>query len=88
MQKDIKAVEALQKAPTKFALALMDVLFTKEKMVKSLVTKKEGRDLLEPSIIEGIRCEFKCCEQQCALMFLFLLLSVHIKYKGGEHKVA
>ena len=39
------------------ALALLDVFFTKEQLGRSLVTNKDGRDLLDPNIIEGIRCE-------------------------------
>lgn len=52
---DIRAVEALNKEATKFTLALLDVFFSKETLSRSLVTRKEGRDLLNPDVIEGIR---------------------------------
>ena len=41
--------------PAKLALGLADILFTREELASSLVTKKEGRNLLDPEKIEGIR---------------------------------
>ena len=53
---DIRAVEVLSKSASKCALSLLDVFFTKECLVRSLATKKD-KDLLDPDIIEGIRCK-------------------------------
>lgn len=54
-QHRVRAVEGLSADPTKMALALLDVFFTKEQLGRSLVTNKDGRDLLDPNIIERIR---------------------------------
>lgn len=54
-RQDVRAVEAMNKEPTKFALSLVDVFFSKETLAKSLVTQKDGRERLDPDIIEGIR---------------------------------
>ena len=56
-QSDIRGVEALAKTAPKCALALLDVFFTKECLMRSLATKKEDKDLLDPDVIEGIRCK-------------------------------
>lgn len=54
---DIRAVEVLSKSASKCALSLLDVFFTKECLVRSLATKKDDKDLLDPDTIEGIRCK-------------------------------
>ena len=56
---DIRGVEVLSKAFSKCALAILDVLFSKECLAHSLATKKEDKDLLDPDIIEGIQCKIK-----------------------------
>ena len=53
----VRAVDTKSKTPTKLALTLLDVFFTREKLAKSLCTRWEGREQLDPMIIEGIRCE-------------------------------
>ena len=55
-QRDIKAIEAVCRDGKKFVLAALDI-FTKGTLARSLVTRKEGRDQLDPDIIEGLRCE-------------------------------
>ena len=70
---DICAVEVLSKAASKCALALLDVFFSKECLARSLATKKEDKDLLDPDIIEGIRCKIKLC--LCCL-YCFTLVSL------------
>ena len=55
-RRDVRAVEALNKEPSKFALALVDVFFfSRETLAKSLVTQKKDQECLDPDIIEGIR---------------------------------
>ena len=54
-RRDVWAVEAMSKETSKFSLALVDVFFSRETLAKSLVTQKEGRQRLDPDIIEGIR---------------------------------
>ena len=60
-QRDVKAVGATS---TKLALNLLDVFFDKQTLATSLVTKWEGRNLLNPDTIEGIRCEFGVISHQ------------------------
>ena len=57
-RRDVRAVEALSKEPSKFALALVDVFFSKETLAKSVVTQKEGRERLDLDVIEGIRRKY------------------------------
>lgn len=54
-QRDIRAVEAVCGDGKKFVLSALDIFFTKSTLARSLVTKKEGRDQLDPDIIEGLR---------------------------------
>lgn len=73
---DIRGVEVLSKAASKCALALLDVFFSKECLARSLATKKEGKDLLDPDILEGIRCKIKlyiCCS---IVILVLSLLSI------------
>ena len=63
-QRDVKVVEATS---TKLALNLLDVFFDKQTLATSLVTKWEGRNLLNPDTIEGIRCEFNHPSCTCLL---------------------
>ena len=56
-QRDIKATEAVCNNGKKFVLARLDVFFNKATLARSLVTRKEGRDLLDPDVIQGIRCK-------------------------------
>lgn len=56
-QRDIRAVEAVCGDGKKFFLSALDIFFTKSTLARSLVTKKEGRDQLDPDIIEGLRCK-------------------------------
>ena len=45
-QRDITAIEAVCRDGKKFVLAALDIFFTKGTLVRSLVTRKEGRDQL------------------------------------------
>lgn len=56
-QRQVRAEEAKAKGAQKLALHLMDVFFTRDKMATGLCTKWEGREQLDPDIIEGIRCK-------------------------------
>ena len=47
-------MEVLCKSASKCALALLDVFFSKESLARSLAKKREGKDLLDPDIIDGI----------------------------------
>ena len=51
----VKALEASSTTPDELALGLADILFTKDELSSSLVTQKEGRNLLDPDRVEGIR---------------------------------
>ena len=73
---DIRGVEVLSKAAPKCALALLDVLFSKECLARSLATKKEDKDLLDPDIIEGIRCKIKLHNIVMLLILFILSLSM------------
>ena len=73
-QQDVRAVEALNKEATKFALALLDVFFSKETLCRSLATRKEGRDLLNPDVVEGIRRKTSsvcACLRACICMIVY-----------------
>lgn len=56
-QRQVRAEEANAKGAQKLALHLMDVFFTGDKMATGLCTKWEGREQLDPDIIEGICCK-------------------------------
>ena len=56
-QRDITAIEAVCRDGKKFVLAALDIFFTRGTLARSLVTRKEGRDQLDPDIIEGLRCK-------------------------------
>ena len=56
-QNDIRATEALSKTPGKFVLSMVDLFFSRSTLANSLVTRKEGRERLDPDIMEGIRCK-------------------------------
>ena len=51
----VRALEASSTTPDQLALGLADILFTKDELSSSLVTQKEGRNLLDPDRVEGIR---------------------------------
>ena len=51
----VRALEASSTTPDELALGLADILFTKDELSSSLVTQKEGRNLLDPDRVEGIR---------------------------------
>lgn len=67
-QASVRSVEALATTPAKLALGLADVLFTKDELSTSLVTKKEGRNLLDPDKVEGIRRKWQCCKSCVTLL--------------------
>ena len=46
------AVVALHHDVTKLALSLLDIFFPKEELGKSLVTPMNGRELLDPHIVD------------------------------------
>ena len=52
----VRALEASSTTLDELALGLADILFTKDELSSSLVTQKEGRNLLDPDRVEGIRC--------------------------------
>ena len=54
-QMQVHAQEARSKSARKLALKLLSLFFTKEEMTESLCTPLEGKKLLNPEIIEGIR---------------------------------
>ena len=56
-QRDVISVEGVSTDASKLALNLIDVFFTKDILSTSLATRWEGRDLLDPEVIEGIRCK-------------------------------
>ena len=56
-QRDVISVEGVSTDASKLALNLLDVFFTKDILSTSLATRWEGRDLLNPEVIEGIRCK-------------------------------
>ena len=68
---DIRAVQVLSKDAAKCALSLLDVFFSKECLVRSLVTKKDDKDLLDPDVIEGIRCKIILHCLNCLSSFLY-----------------
>ena len=73
----------LSKAASKCALALLDVFFSKECLARYLATK-EGKDLLDPDIIEGIRCKIQVVYMLLILFyrgFIVAVHTVHINYK-------
>ena len=51
----VRALYASSTTPDQLALGLADILFTKDELSSSLVTHKEGRNLLDPGRVEGIR---------------------------------
>ena len=57
-QQQVRAADTKARTPTKLALALLDVFFSRDKLSQSLCTKWEGREQLDPTIIEGIRREY------------------------------
>ena len=56
-QLDVRSKEATSKTPAQLALRLLGLFFTKEEIAKGNCTEAEGRELLSPQIIEGIRCK-------------------------------
>jgi len=54
-QLEIKIIEASTKSPSKFALKLLGLLFTKDEMKEGLCTPCKGQKLLNQEYIEGIR---------------------------------
>ena len=73
---DIRGVEVLSKAASKCALALLDVFFSKECLARYLATK-EGKDLLDPDIIEGIRCKIQVVYMLLILFYRCCPYSAH-----------
>ena len=55
--RDVISAEGVSTDASKLALNLLDVFFTKDILSISLATRWEGRDLLNPEVIEGIRCK-------------------------------
>ena len=74
---DIRAVEVLSKTASRCALALLDVFFSKESLVRSLATKKDGKDLLDPDIIEGICCKINIVH--CLNTFITIAVMYYIQ---------
>ena len=66
-QRDIRAAEAMCGDGKKFFLSALDIFFTKSTLARSLVTKKEGRDQLDPDIIEGLRCKLIKFSSHCVI---------------------
>ena len=54
----VKAKEASSTKASSLALKLMEVFFTKEELAQGNCTEAEGRELLSPDVINGIRCRF------------------------------
>ena len=42
---------------SKFALRLLGVFFTVEELARSNCTKADGRELLDPEILQAIKCK-------------------------------
>lgn len=92
-QRQVRAEEAKAKGAQKLALHLMDVFFTRDKMATGLCTKWEGREQLDPDIIEGIRCKwmwnYAVCSfldenvkpYQSCIYITLISISVHINYR-------
>lgn len=57
-QQQVRSVDTRARDSTKLALGLLDIFFTKDKLSRSLCTKWDGREQLDPDIIEGIRCKY------------------------------
>ena len=56
-QSQVKAKEVSVVDAGPLALSLMDLFFSREEMARGNCTDAEGRNLLEPEIISGIRCK-------------------------------
>ena len=56
-QRDVRAAEAVSCDADKLALNLLDIFFTKDVLSTSLVTKWDGRVMLDQDTIEGIHCD-------------------------------
>ena len=47
----------LPQEPGKYASRLLDVFFSEEKLARSCCTKAAGRELLDQTVLEGIKCK-------------------------------
>ena len=54
----VRAIDALCRDGFELARRLLDLFFTKQQLSSGLVTKWEGRELLDPQIVEGICCMY------------------------------
>ena len=54
----VKAKETASSKASSLALKLVDVFFTRDEMAKGNCTETDGRELLRPNVIEGIRCKY------------------------------
>ena len=57
-QSAVKAKEVASSDAVKLALNLMDLFFSKQEMASSSCTETKGKQLLDPTIVDGIRSEF------------------------------
>ena len=52
----VSMAEAISTNPPRLACNLLSVFFTKDELSKGNCTPAQGRNLLDPNIIQGIRC--------------------------------
>lgn len=71
----VKAKETASSKASSLALKLMDVFFTREELAKGNCTETDGRELLRPTVIEGIRCKF---------VFVCICVHVHLHVCSRE----
>lgn len=70
------------KDPAKFALKLKSVFFSDQELSVSNCTKADGKKLLDPTILLGIRCKSSCCFRCCDVLILFIIVPTdHTNYK-------
>lgn len=90
-QRDVRAAEALSCDADKLALNLLDIFFTKDVLSTSLVTKWDGREMLDQDTIEGIRCKcflisIACTfRHQCTLICQSVSVRVCVQMVTGSH---
>lgn len=65
-QREVTAVETKCSSPNKMALSLLDLFFSKHQLATSLATICEGRELLDPQIISGLKCK--------AILFVYVYI--------------
>ena len=82
-QSDVRANEALSKAPGRFVLSMLDLFFSRSTLSSSLATKK-GKDRLDADIMEGLRRKLEKMVPLCLCKVhhyaLFLHSIPHIQY--------